>query len=171
MANTVNRLKIMDGPSHVTLHVYLQSDGASGELVNYVILDPDDDLIPNMPKRQNLIVKQIWYETGGFNITFAFNSINPWPFWTLTPGASLHHDWRFFGGIRDYSGMPLMANSYQPSIGWQTAVPQSAPSPMTGGLTSDGKLLITTSGFVDAKDSASFVLWMEKRDRANPQPD
>ena len=146
MANVVQISKIMDGPSHVTLHCFMQSDGASGELTNYVLLDPSVDLVPAMPKQQDLILKQVWYEMGGFSVIFSFDGVPPWPFWVLTPGASLHHDWRFFGGLRDRAGGGF-------------------------GLTATGKLLISTRGFVDAADAGAFVIWMEKRDRQNPQPD
>lgn len=172
MANTVNRLKIMDGPSHVTLHTFLQSDGYTGELKNYVLLDPAVDLQPLMPKRQDLLLKQVWYELGGFTVTFSFNATSPWPAWTLTPGASLRHDWRFFGGLKDNSSMSLLANSASPGNGGDlTQLGQSLNPPiLTGGLESDGKLLISTNGFTDTKNSGAFILWLEKRDRLNPQP-
>ena len=147
MANIVNVWKIMDGPSHVTLHCWMKSDPTDGEIENFVLLDPHEDLDPAMPRMQDLILKQIWYEVGGFAITFAFETQHDsWPFWTLTPGASLHHDWRFFGGIRDRS------DAIQ-------------------GEASTGRLLMSTEGFLDITDSGGFVLWLEKRNRPNPQPD
>jgi len=147
MANIVNIWKVMDGPSHVTMHCFLKSDGAEGELTDYTIVNPVLDLVPKMAKRQDLILKKIWYELTGFTITLAFGSdVGSWPFWTLTPGASLHHDWRFFGGIRDHADAVL-------------------------GMSANGKLLMSTTGFTDATDSGAFVLWLEKRDRVNPQPD
>jgi hypothetical protein len=168
--HTVNRIKIMDGPSHVTLHVFLQCDGQSGDLSNYVILDPATDLQPFMPQHQDLLVKQVWYELGGFSITFAFNSLTPQPFWTLTPGASLHHDWRFFGGLRDYSSTQMLQNKGQPNASPSTLPVETLPLYGTSGIDSDGKLMISTNGFFDASDSGTFVLWMEKRDRVTPQP-
>ncbi len=171
MANVTNRFKIMDGPSHVTLHVYLASDGQSGELKNFCLLDPSDDLSPQMPRQQDLILKQVWYEVNGFNATLMFNSLNPWPAWTLTEGSNVAHDWRFFGGVRDYSSMPLFADADTP--GQMTQVPQAGgpfTDPGVGGINSDGKLLVSTVGFTDVGDVASIVLWMEKRDRPNPQP-
>ena len=168
MANLVSRFKIMDGPSHITLQVFLQSDGASGELNNFVLLDPNGDVSPPMPNRQAFIIKQVWYEMVGFSAVFSFNALNPYPVWTLTPGASLHHDWRFFGGLRDYSSMPLFPSKYNPAH--PSGIPQYGEvDPGTGGVDSDGKLLISTVGFTDLGDSASFVLWIEKRDRQNPQ--
>lgn len=147
MPNLVQKWKMMDGPSHVTLHVYLASDGQSGDLLNYVLLDPATELVPSMPRRQDLIVKQVWFEFGGFTATLLFNATSPWPFWELTGSVGLQHDWRFFGGIRDRSD----------AAGF--------------GLSSDGKLLLSTTGFTDVSNKGALVLWMEKRDRPNPQPD
>ena len=146
MAHSVNKFLILDGPSHVTLHCTLESDGDSPDLTNYVLLDPTTELVPQMPARQDLILKQIWYELNGLTVTFAFNALTPWTFWTLTPGASLRHDWRFFGGLRDRSSA-------------------------VAGLDSTGELLISTQGLSTSTARGSFVLWLEKRDRANPQPD
>lgn len=147
MAIIVNKYKIMDGPSHVTLHCYLQGDGASPDLVNYVLLDPMTELTPFMPQQQDLILKQVWYEVAGFNCTLGFGTLTgSWPFWVLTPGVDSQHDWRFFGGIRDRSDA-------------------------VSGLNSTGKLVISTTGLLTANTRGAFVLWLEKRDRADPQPD
>lgn len=146
MAHTVNVFKMFDGPSHIVLHCFMQSDGISADLVNFVLFDPSVDAVPVMPRRQDLIVKQLWYEVGGFNITFAFDAVTPWPFWTLTPGVDSYHDWRFFGGIRDHASA-------------------------VAGIDATGKLLMSTQGLSVANASGAFVLWLEKRDRPNPQPD
>jgi hypothetical protein len=139
MANIITVSELMDGPSHVTIHCFMKSDPTDGEVTNYVLIDPVD-LSPPLAKKQNLILKQVWYEVGGFAVTFSFGREdgNNLPIWTLTPGASLHHDWRFFGGLRDRVGDP-------------------------SGLTANGKLLMSTNGFLDNSDSGSFVLWLEKR--------
>lgn len=144
MANKIQVMKIMDGDSHVTLHVYIESDGVSGDLVNQVILDPTTDLTPPMPSMQDLIVKQVWSGLANCSVTLAFNATTPWAFWTLAPTAGVHYDWRFFGGIRDNSDAPM-------------------------GLDSTGELLISTNGFTTTSAKGAFVLWMEKRNRPNPQ--
>jgi len=146
MPHLVQPMKIMDGGSHVTMHWYIKGDGSSLDLKDVVLLDPYTDLVPTMPKQQNLIVKRIWYELTGFSARLAFNSTTPWEFWTLSPGASLRHDWRFFGGIRDNSDFEGL------------------------GLDSDGKLLLSTTGLSNTGASGAFVLWMERRNRLNPQP-
>lgn len=135
----------MDGASHVTLHVWLQGDGASADLVNYPILDPNVDLVPPMAKRPDLIVKQIWHDIYGFTVSLGFNNTNPWYFWTISPGASTQEDWRFFAGIRDHSAAA------------------------SGGFDSDGKLLISTQGLGQTTNAGAFVLWMEKRIFTNTQ--
>lgn len=170
MANVVNRVKIMDGQSHVTLHVYFQSDGQSGDLTNYPILDPATDLTPLMlPKRQSLIIKQVWYELSNFTATLLFNSLAPWPAWTFTPGVDSFHDFRFFGGISDNSSEPLLDNQSVPNSAQSTIPLATIALPNTYGIDSDGKLLVTTRGFTEWNSSGQLVLWMEKRDRPNPQ--
>jgi len=169
MAHSVLRYKVMDGDSHVTLHVRLNSDGQSGDLVNYVLLDPTQDLVPKMPRRQDFILKQIWFELVGVTATLGFNSIVPWQFWTLGPGASLHHDWRFFGGIRDNSAMPLLRNINEPNAIPDTMMEEHLPLLNTGGLDSDGRLLLSTTNFTPVTSQGTFVLWLEKRNRPNPQ--
>lgn len=145
MANLIDIQKIMDGPSHVTVHCFMRSDGVEGDLTDAVIIDPWE-LVPRMSRKQNLILKRVWYELLGFTITLAFGmDSGSRPFWTLGPGSSLEHDWRFFGGLTDRAGGTL-------------------------GMTANGKLLMSTQGFVDTTDSGSFVLWLEKRDRVSPQP-
>ena len=170
MANVVNRTLFMDGPSHATLHCFISSDGSSGELTDFVLLDPVIDLVPAMQPRQDLTLKRIWHEASGCSVTLAFNSLTPWPFWVMSPdGGGNDLDWRFVGGITDRSSMPLFADVNNP--GFETNIPQAgAVDPLTGGADSDGKLLMSTNGFTSVGDSASFVLWLEKRNRSNPQP-
>jgi len=147
MPHLVQKTLIMNGVSHATLLVFIQSDGQSGELSNYVLLDPATELLNTidtdlpMGRRQDLILKRVWYEMVGVSITLLFNSTTPWPFWILTPGTSTSHDWRFFGGVPDDSDHEGM------------------------GLDSDGKLLITTTNLRASNSTASFVLWVEKRNR------
>ena len=53
MAIITNRFKIQEGPSHITLHVFLQGDGVSTDLSNFVLLDPTDDISPAQPAQQS----------------------------------------------------------------------------------------------------------------------
>jgi len=145
MPHLVQKTFFMDGDGHVVLHCFIRGDGVSNELVNYVLLDPHTELTPLMSEQQDLLVKRVWYELGGFNTTLLFNSTTPWAFWTLTSQSGTSNDWNFFGGIRDHS------------------------DPDGSGLDSDGKLLITTNGLTQSTSSGAFVLFLEKRNRPNPQ--
>ena len=40
MANAVTITKILDGARSAVFHVFIKSDGASGELVDQVLIDP-----------------------------------------------------------------------------------------------------------------------------------
>lgn len=135
MAHTLNLTKLEEGEAHATFHYFMKSDGASGELSAQTLVDPTTDFSPVLTAGQRMIVKHIWYEVYGFNLTFLFGSSGTnWPFWVLTPGVNSEHDWRYFGGIKD-----------------------TAPA------TPNGKLLITTAGFATATSLGSFVIRVEKR--------
>ena len=152
MPHLVDTTLFMDGDSLVILHVFIQGDGVSLELKNYVLLDPHTELTPFMPQQQDLIVKRVWYEMNGFSGTLLFNSTTPWAFWTLTPQSGVEHDWSFFGGIRDHSDMESRDGDSM-------------------GIDSDGKLMITTKGLSQTTGSAAMVFLLEKRNRPNPQDD
>lgn len=146
MPHFVDVQKLLDGPSHVVLRVYIVGDGISSELVNYTILNPSTDVVPPMPRRRAFIVKQVWYELG-FSLSLGFNSTQPWYFWTLTPTTANEHDWCSFGGIRDNS------------------------DPANFGLDSNGNVIITTAGLAATTNRAAFVLKLEKRDQPSlPSP-
>jgi len=40
MANIITKTPLQDGSKQLILHVYLESDGVSGDLTNYVLVDP-----------------------------------------------------------------------------------------------------------------------------------
>ncbi len=134
MSNIVKITKLQDGPTDVIVHIHLESDGASGELVNQVIVDPAT-VVPLMSKGVSFNIRQLWYEISGFNCTLMFDSVNPFVIWTLTPGVDSVHDWRPFGGIKD-------------------ATPSSdIPT---------GKIMISTDGFGAAGCKGTFVLTARK---------
>lgn len=128
MANTVQKTILLQG-NKVLLHVYLQSDGVSGELVDEVLFDPQVDAVPPIPPGRDLNVEEIWYELSGFSGTFSFQGLTDWPFWVLAPGTAIHHDWKHFGGIKDHT-----------------------PTNPTG------RLLLNTSGFFNPGARGAFVL-------------
>lgn len=129
MANTVNVTIMEKGPRNLFLHVYLQSDGVSGDLNKYVLIDPVADLGFNITARFEL--RRIDYNYSGFDSVIEFDSggVTPTFKWVLTEGANAPVDFDFCGGVRD-----------------------------TSGLDGTGKLMLTTTGFNNSADSGSMII-------------
>ena len=83
MAQVTTR-KVVEGLNNLVLHVFMQSDGVSGELSNYVLLSPSD-LEPPLKALPTFRIMQIWYSMVWFDITFLFGGATPRPVWTLFP--------------------------------------------------------------------------------------
>ena len=124
--------KIGEGPNHLVLHVFMQSDGA--ELDNYVLLAPSD-LNPALPVKPALRIMRVWYGFSWFDVTLKFGGITPRPVWTL-PRDIQEFDFTIFGGIKDVTTSP--------------------PSDQ------DGKILISTNDFAPAGSQGSLVIEFRK---------
>ena len=133
MSNTVTQTILNSGTKKVVIHWYFESDGIEGELNNYVILDPQVDLLlPPDPKTQLSIIK-IWSGMAVFDVVLKWNALVPTPVWVLVAGADASIDFSYFGGLKDYSGVEH-----------------------------DGKLLISTNGFAPAGSAGSLILELKK---------
>ena len=132
MAHTVAVTKLLEGPRHVILHLYFKSDGISGDLNKFVLIDPhSDDLIKQLDSKPSFVVEEIVYDFAGFDASLQFDSglINDNYIWVLPEGSSERVDFRPFGGFKDRSG--------------------------TDG---SGKLTITTFGLLSIGDQGSMIL-------------
>lgn len=136
MANTIQKTLLLDG-SRVALHVYLESDGAAGELFWYPLLDPVTEL--GMAPGRDLTIEKIFFELQGFSIRFGFDggASGEWPAWLVSAGVTSPHDFTSFGNIPDRSGGD-------------------------GGMNATGKLLITTGGFTSTQCRGAFVLQLKR---------
>jgi hypothetical protein len=135
MAQVTTR-KVVEGLNNLVLHVFMESDGLSGELDNYVLLSPAD-LIPPLPAtKPTFRIMRVWYSMVWFDITFKYGGLQPRPVWTLARDAANYLDFRSFGGISDYGTEP--------------------PSDQTG------KLLISTNGFAAAGSQGSMTIEFRK---------
>lgn len=138
MPNTVKITKLLDGPRNAVFHVFLQSDG-SGELTDYTLIDPTVDFNPALPARPIMTIQEIWYTTVGFDLRLEFDSLVDNQQWVIggnsgNGSGTNHICFNKFGGLKD-----------------------------RGGLDSNGKLLITTTGFTTANvDQGSLVLMIRK---------
>jgi len=137
MANVVNIRKLNDGPKHATFHVYFRSDGSSGELVNYTLIDPNTDLLPSMGVGQRLSLIKVWYGLAGVDVKLSFDkqaNTDDTPVW-IVPASALsgHVNFNEFGGIPDKTG-----------------------------IDASGKLLITTTGLLTVADQGSLIIKVAK---------
>jgi len=101
MANTVTLRTLIDGPKTAIIHVYLNSDGASGELADQVVVDASA-LIP-VPSK--VTIEEVWWDFVGFDGLLEFDATADTPAWKLPAGSGQgHRKFYLFGGIKDNSG-------------------------------------------------------------------
>ena len=130
MSNKVVKTLLSDGPSKAILSVYLESDGVEGELNNYLLLDPLVDLIQPVDQ---MSVLQIWYSFSWFDALLTFDDLVDFPSWVLTRDTKNYFDFRYFGGLKDRSG-----------------------------IDHTGKLFLTTNGFAPAGSLGTLVIELKK---------
>lgn len=134
MANTITVTKLVESPSgNATFHVYLESDGVSGDLTDHVIVDSALDFVPALAKGENMVAWETWHELSGFSLQLAFKSLTgKQPIWVLTPVANTN-EFHCFGGLADRTG-----------------------------IDAQGKLVITTKGFTTTANIGAFVIRLRK---------
>lgn len=144
MAHTLRITQVQDGPSDVVYQYFFASDGASGELTNFPILDPawltngqsNAPFVPaGVPAGKCFNIQQIWYNFSGFNGTLSFDSAVPTSQWLLTPSVDSYFDFRPMGGLADRT---------------------------PAGDIPEGTLLISTNGFASIGSVGSFVIKVRK---------
>lgn len=98
MANTVTVRTLIDGRRHTVVHVHMKSDGVSGELDDFIVVD----VSTLNPVPVNLTVEEIWYDLVGFDARLDFDStLSDKVVWKLSSGKENHQDFRSFGGVKD----------------------------------------------------------------------
>lgn len=128
----INKRWLLDGDKTAVLHVYFESDGATGELENYALVDPTTDFAKPMGARAGLILNQAWFSSSEFDLKLSFEAVPNVPVWVLSTDTA-YQDFRYFGGLKDKS--------------WPDAT---------------GKLLISTLGFEPATAMGSLILEFRK---------
>lgn len=121
MSNIV-KTKLSDGPQKAIFEFYIENDGIETELQNYVLVDPLVDF--DTPVDQMTLL-QVWYSFSWFDGLLSFDDLVDTPSWMLTRDAGGYFDFRYFGGIKDRSGIDhtgklfLTTNGFSPlgSIG------------------------------------------------------
>lgn len=144
MTNTITRTLLVNGARSMLLHVYLESDGVTGELKNYVLVDPtvydgvftDKIIRPDM----KLTVTQIWHSLGWFDALLSFDDLVPAPSWVCTRDSCNHIDFRHFGGIAQRYVDPDTAKATDRT----------------------GKILLSTNGFAPAGSMGTLIIEIRK---------
>ena len=103
MANTLTITKVNDGPRHLVIHVYLKSDGASGELSDAVLIDPVD---LGLPASSRFVIEKIDYNFVGFSALVEFDTglVDDKMIWVLGE-ANSKACFKDIGGLADRSGV------------------------------------------------------------------
>ncbi len=135
MANDITITKLVEGPRSAVFHISLFSDGVTGELTNFTLVDPAFDFSPELNTKTRMTIEEIWYEFAGFTSKLQFNYLTKsTPAWTMNGNNSSYIDMRPFGGIKD----------------------------RTNTLDGNGKLTITTNGFNTLGCQGTIVIKMRK---------
>src|SRR5882757_8830026 len=107
MAHTINVTKILDttNAKHAIFQIFLMSDGVSGELNKFTIIDPVIDL--GFSKgTPTLAVVELWFEFIGFNVRLEYGGLTQYPIWVMPSSASDNNIcFSEFGGLKDRSGI------------------------------------------------------------------
>lgn len=130
MSNIVIKQILQNGPKNILLYVYLKSDGTEGELTNYPVLDPSD---VQLDTNTLFTVTQIWHACSWFDVMLSFDDVVPYPSWNIPRDAGDYTDLRYFGGLKDQSGIDHTS-----------------------------KLLITTTGFAPEGSVGTLVIELKK---------
>jgi hypothetical protein len=137
MANTIKKTILQNGSKSLIMHIYLESDGNEGELVNYPIVDPDTDYDQNRgPRNARPVVRQVWHSFAWFDGLLAFDDLVPAPSWLLQRDSASYTDLRFFGGIKERYVAPQDKDSSDRT----------------------GKVLLTTTDFAPLGSTGTLVL-------------
>lgn len=133
----VTIIKVVEGPSNITIRVNLLSDG-SGELVNYPILAASDLNPPFPNKSPSFRLAQAWYGMVWFDATLSTGTLSPVTLWTFARDCDSHVDFRSFGGLVDQ-------NVY-----------------LNPPVVDDGILLLSTNNFATTGSQGTLVLSLVK---------
>ena len=132
MANTLIKTKLAEGSKRAIFHFYLEGDG-SGEFLDYVLLDPQEDFELPFGKTATLSITKVWWGSAVYDSVLKFNALVPLPVWVISAESGPEVSFEYFGGLNDYST-----------------------------LESDGKILISTNGFAVAGTLGSMILEVKK---------
>lgn len=129
MAHNIVITKLLPGNYRSQFHVFFESDGASGELTDYVLVDPVVDL--GLKRTDRLSIEKMTFGFTGFDARIEFDTglVDDKMIWVLPENGDNHVCFDAWGGLKDKSG-----------------------------LDGTGKIQITTNGFNTAGAQGSLLL-------------
>ncbi len=132
MANRIEVTKLLDGPRHLIYHVYLKSDGASGDIDSYTLIDPATE---NMGSSVQFTIEDVTWGFNGFSANLHFELlVDDTLIWVLPPSAGNYVDFKKYGGLKDRGSV----------------------------LDATGKILLSTTGFAADGDEGSLIVKVRK---------
>jgi len=109
MANTVKVRTVEEGPRNVIVHVALESDGITGEVVNQKILEGS-----------RFVIMGVKSSLSGFDVILSFDDLSDIPAWVCTPDSK-PQDFFSIGGIADPGGLDSQKNLLLSTSGFTSA--------------------------------------------------
>ena len=98
MANRIEITKLQSGSRYIVIHVYLESDGASGNVTDLVLLDPATD------GGSKYVLEAATWNFSGFNgLIHAEELVDDKPLWVLPADGAGRQDFTDYGGVLDRS--------------------------------------------------------------------
>jgi hypothetical protein len=97
MANTTTKTIMVDGSRVHAMHLYLASDGAAGELSDYVAVD----VSALSPTTDHVRIRRVYGLMSGFSLTLEFDATADQAFITFPDGVFTYLDVTAYGGIED----------------------------------------------------------------------
>ena len=123
MANTVTVTLLENGDRNVIVHVYLASDGGTGDLNNQVLINAKDLGVTRFR------LARIDYNIGGFDAVIGFDS-GTLPMenfkWVLTEGANHPIDFLDYNLVFDNSGTEGLGNLTISTTGFNSVADQGS---------------------------------------------
>ncbi len=105
MTHKVKIDKILDGPRNYQIHVYIESDGGSADLVDYTLIDPHVDLDPTKDALPCLTLERIQFSMSGVSAKLEWDYLtSDNGAWVLPKDTNSDMNFQqFCAGIRDRS--------------------------------------------------------------------
>ena len=126
MAHKIVITKILPGNFRSQFHVFLESDGASEELTDQVLVDPVSDL--GIPASSKIVIEMVTYNFSGFDGRLEFDNglVADNMMWVLPSNSDNHIDFNPWGGLKDFPGLDGSGAIQLTTTGFGTAGAQGS---------------------------------------------